>query len=602
MIKHPSAKARVLGTGYVKPTPSPGAQRSGTEKKQTNGTQKRVDSEPVVLREKSQRREPVFLLGSDPAPPVQEAPKPQVPLGVGSPQVTKRREPDPTQAGCIPSSSPRILKAPPPTPASVMSHRPPPAVSPSRLRVPPPTPVTVMARNLPPVPPPSPAPTPPHAKHSTHAHAVTHRSPPRSSSVEEGDDDDDSEWYDSDAETDVEDEAEAARQAEIQRAAEEAQRQRDMFAKKRTPSRVELVELGRIGGGLSRLFHPDPEILRSADLNRTQSSDAWAKAIAADNLKMSKSAVELRPNQELVPAVVTHPKKTVAPLKLSKSTAALPTVQNQSITAGESVTGSTRGWMLKGRPSDEEESDSESEEPDLGMSKSVAQQRLEAFASRRSSRTGTNGSRRLTPPTPLRQSAERAHPITPAIVERPPSSRTSPARTSPPRANGIHQVSFAPIETTEPETLPTQPIDFVPPPHPYNQQIAPQNTPRTAARIMMSDELSESVRRQLLWMRASRATGFPNNIPRTQSQDDVVRNPPRPNRAALKDEVRGSAPQPGQWAQAEVPPDNAKRRSVAGLRPLTPLERTEQRQANALQRTRSLAEGLAHHDYHIAGW
>jgi hypothetical protein len=147
--------------------------------------------------------------------------------------------------------------------------------------------------------------------------------------VEDGEEDDDSEWYDSEADTEVDEDAEAetARQAELQRAAEEAQRQRDMFSKKRTPSRVELVELGRIGGGLSRLFHPDPETLRSADLYRTQSADdTMARRAAAERLKLNKSAVELRPNGDGPPAPPAPlVKKSIAPLKLSKSSAALPT-------------------------------------------------------------------------------------------------------------------------------------------------------------------------------------------------------------------------------------------------------------------------------------
>ncbi|KZT53526.1 hypothetical protein CALCODRAFT_511380 [Calocera cornea HHB12733] len=601
-MKHTSAKTRVLGNGHQRPAPP--VQRQSSEKKLASAPPaRRADSDPLHGPQKAKaKQEPVVV------PPSQAvAAKPVLPPGVGSPQVTRRREPEPAPAvRGSPSSSPAVLKAPPPTPASVMNTRPLPAVSPSRLRVPPPTPVTVMQRNLPPPPPLTVAPAPQVANH--HGHPTSHRSPPPPASpVDDADDDDDSEWFDSDAETeDEEAEAEAARQAELQRAAEEAQRQREMFSKRRTPSRVELVELGRIGGGLSRLFHPDPNILQS-DLYRTQSAvDASARSTMTERLKANKSAVELRPNGDAPTAVSGEGRKHPAPLKLSKSSAALPTVQNQSVTAGESVTSSTRGWILKGRPEDDEESETDVEEPeDLGMSRSIAQQRLEAFASRSRSRTG---SKRQTPPTPLRSSTEPPPPPQPAEAEPPPT------RTSPTRNGNHHQASFAPVKASEPEHAPPQPIDFAPP-HPYNQRIAPQNTPRTAARIMMADELSESVRRQLLWMRASRATGFPNIIPRVQSQDDVVRHPPRPTRG-LVDDVRGSAPQPGHGGligdvRGSVPQpehgvpaaENARRRSaVAGLRPLTPLERTEQKQANALQRTRSLAEGLAHHDFHIAGW
>ncbi|KZP00591.1 hypothetical protein CALVIDRAFT_524882 [Calocera viscosa TUFC12733] len=618
-MKHTSAKTRVLGSGYQRPAPPPVVQRAGSEKKLANlPPTRRADSEPLPLQEKGRGTEELAQSQAQVA-----ATKPVVPPGVGSPQVIRRREPEPAPAvraipssspavlrappptpasvmntrpavRGFPSSSPAVLRAPPPTPASVMNTRPPPAVSPSRLRVPPPTPVTVMQRSLPPPPPPAVAPTPQVAR--APSHHTAHRSPPPPASPEDVDEDDDSEWFDSDAETDYEDpEAEAARQAELQRAAEEAKRQREMFSKRRTPSRVELVELGRIGGGLSRLFHPDPNVVES-DLYRTQSAtDASAKATMAERLKANKSAVELRPNPPApASATASEARKHAAPLKLSRSTAALPTVQNQSVRAGESVTGSsTHGWLLKGKPEDEEESEEETEEPeDLGMSRSLAQQRLEAFASRSRSRTG---SKRATPPTPLRSSTEPMQPTPPAPVEGRPPSRTSPVR-----SGSHHQVSFAPVETVEPENAPSQPIDFAPP-HPYNQRIAQQNTPRTAARIMMADELSESVRRQLLWMRASRATGFPNNMPRVQSQDDVARNPPRVARA-LVDEDRRSAPQPG-LRQGVVPvADSPRRRSAAGLRPLTPLQRNEQRQANALQRTRSLAEGLAHHDFHIAGW
>src|ERR1700691_369578 len=151
----------------------------------------------------------------------------------------------------------------------------------------------------------------------------------------------------------------------------------------------------------------------------------------------------------------------MTPLTTSKGSAAIPQA-SQATARAPSTNGTNHrskskddgGYQPKGRPQGQEmEDDSDSDADDrIQLSRSVAQERLAALASRR----GIERSQSSRPPQPA--------------VDRP--------------------------------VLPTVTSAPVPFGHPYNLPApAPPSTPRTTRRQMLSTELSESLRRNLLWER-----------------------------------------------------------------------------------------------------
>ncbi|KAL4249323.1 Ras-cAMP pathway regulatory protein [Abortiporus biennis] len=270
-------------------------------------------------------------------------------------------------------------------------------------------------------------------------------------------DDDDSEWA---SEDNTRDEKEIARKREetrLRQAAEEAQRQRDMFAKvpKRSYSNLNRTQSGL----LSQLLNPNPEIFPPNHPYRSSFSD------------MTQLGRQDRS--------VYHPIPT------SKSSAALP-VATQITALAPSSNGASQqqqlqqqqqarqGYRPKGRPLSQEledDSDSDSDNPDntIQVSKSIVQQKLAAL---------TDPSRRRTPDrAPLPSSSSNGNGNVPSATQ---SRRLPPAR------GGLTSVATAPIALG----------------HPYNLPLPePPTTPRTTRRHMLSTELPEELRRQLLWER-----------------------------------------------------------------------------------------------------
>ena len=305
----------------------------------------------------------------------------------------------------------------------------------------------------------------------------------------------------------------------LREAALEAQRQRDMFAK--VPKRS-YSNLNRSKSGLlTSLLNPDPNIFPSNHPYRTSAS-------AHDLTQLPRRSSGFAP---MTP---------ITPLKTSKSSAALP--QASQATAQAPWTNGTNrqpktkadgGYQPKGRPQDQEmedDSDSDEHNPDdaIQVSRSVAQERLAALAGRRG-------------------------------IERSQSSR--PAQPAPARP-----------------VLPTVTSAPIPFGHPYNLPApAPPSTPRTTRRQMLSTELSESLRRNLLWER--------------QVSKNVLVGPRRQSSSALGDGPRPltSTTNAGESSKHGKPSTSHESRN----------ERAEKddRKRRAMARNRSWAD-----DYHYSGW
>ncbi|KAG9124222.1 hypothetical protein FRC07_012359 [Ceratobasidium sp. 392] len=225
----------------------------------------------------------------------------------------------------------------------------------------------------------------------------------------------------------------------LARAANEAGRQRSMFEKIRPkpPPRD-----GR-AGLLTNLMNPDPNLYPQA---------AYRQHNSAQNLAAGRQG-------------------TRNILQTSRSTVAVPTataVTADQITThvtvdpkGRTVNGSgPRGLRLQARPEGEADDDGSTDEENSnlnGLSKSIAQRRLEALANRARA-----------PPPPAMQQVRHGEPDprSPALAPRP---------------------------------APQQPPATVP----YGMDVRPIHSPRTVRRKMIAGELSESLRRNLMWERTS---------------------------------------------------------------------------------------------------
>ena len=197
--------------------------------------------------------------------------------------------------------------------------------------------------------------------------------------------------------------------------------------------------LGRTQSGLlSQLLNPDPTVFPPARPYRVSSTHDIA-----------------RPS---MPSALTSGKSSAALPQADQVTAQAPTggVTSSGHTNGN-VNGSG-GYRPKGRPQSEElEDDSDSpDDPDdsIQVSHSLAQQRLAALAN----------------PARRRASDNQVQPQAPGMGARP----------------LLQTVATAPIPLNHPWNLPAP---------------APPTTPRTTRRQMLATELSESLRRNLLWER-----------------------------------------------------------------------------------------------------
>ncbi|KAG8906816.1 hypothetical protein FRB99_006083 [Tulasnella sp. 403] len=284
---------------------------------------------------------------------------------------------------------------------------------------------------------------------------------------------DDSSWA-----SDYSDEDEPETGHITKEAALEAARQRDMFAKVPTRSYADLAKHRQKSGLLTNLFHPDPAII----------------PYLHHPFRAHSSAVTLgsRP---------TPPPPGVQSLT-SKSTAAMPLAAQVTVTQAQVPANGRPGYRLRGRPEDldvETSDEEDGEGEDVGsVSKSMAQRRLEELAGMRTKKHEA-------------AKATQAHTQAQAQAQPPNGAqrrgRISQLQTTRMNVTGSEQV--LPHHETSVQDLSTSYVHLPPTasapivlPHPYNLPApAPPATPRTTRREMLATEMSESLRRQILWER-----------------------------------------------------------------------------------------------------
>ncbi|TFK81716.1 hypothetical protein K466DRAFT_604271 [Polyporus arcularius HHB13444] len=276
------------------------------------------------------------------------------------------------------------------------------------------------------------------------------------SSEYETDSDDDSDWASEDSADDPEKERKKKKAAEeARRREEEEQRERDMFSKQPKRSYSNLGNRTK-SGLLSQLLNPDPNLFPPNHPYRnsrsTQDMTQFARqAAASPMLPTSRSSVAVPLAAQVAPVTV--------------QAAVQPPADNARQGA----------YRPRGRPQEAELEDTESDEenPDdtIQVSHSLAQQKLAALAGRRHSDHGP-GQQQKQPPSGLQQQRQQMQ-----------------------QAGGGAGAGGRP-------QLPSVATAPIPLSHPYNLPApAPPMTPRTTRRQMLQTELSESLRRNLLWER-----------------------------------------------------------------------------------------------------
>ncbi|KAI0039034.1 hypothetical protein FA95DRAFT_1658490 [Auriscalpium vulgare] len=299
----------------------------------------------------------------------------------------------------------------------------------------------------------------------------------------------------------------------IREAAVEAQRQRELFTKQ--PKRS-YSNLNRTQSGLlTALLNPDPNLLPQNHPYRSNSTADLAR------LQHHRGASSATPAPQ--------------PLTSSKSSAALPTTAQVNAQAPRTNgDNGTRGggYRPKGRPQGEDmedDSDSGDENPDdtIQVSHSLAQQKLAALA--------------------------------------------DPNR----RRNSDRGQAPAPREVLP--TLPTVATAPIPLNHPWNLPApAAPSTPRTTRRQMLATELSESLRRNLLWERQVSKTSMMGPTAQYRRGSGLLGNGLRPLTSTTQ--AQGT-----QQAQGHRSGDEA--------------DDKDERKRRAMARNRSWAD-----DYHYSGW
>ncbi|KAG8705298.1 hypothetical protein FRC08_001736 [Ceratobasidium sp. 394] len=225
----------------------------------------------------------------------------------------------------------------------------------------------------------------------------------------------------------------------LARAANEASRQRSMFEKIRPKPPP---RNGRTGL-LTNLMNPDP--------------DLYPQAV----YRQHNSAQNLAAGRRGTPTILQTSRSTVAVPTATAITAEQITTHVTVDPKGRTVGGSgTRGLRLQGRPEGDVDDDGSTDEENSisnELSKSVAQRRLEALANRARA-----------PPPPAMEQVRHGEPDprSPALAPRP---------------------------------APQPPPATVP----YDMDVRPIHSPRTVRRKMIAGELSESLRRNLMWERTS---------------------------------------------------------------------------------------------------
>ncbi|KAI0326453.1 hypothetical protein GY45DRAFT_1339433 [Cubamyces sp. BRFM 1775] len=328
----------------------------------------------------------------------------------------------------------------------------------------------------------------------------------------------------------------SAEEARLRAAAEEAQRQRDMFAK--VPKRS-YSNLNRTRSGLlSQLLNPDPNIFPPNHPYRTtrstQDMTQLGRQGSAPTLQMSKSTVAV-------------------PLAAQVTAQVAPTAVGNTDTARPGG-----GYRPKGRPQEAEledtESDNDNPDDTIQVSRSLAQRKLAALADPNRRRHSDRGL--------LSQQQQEHQQFQQQMMQE--HGRA-----------GLTTVATAPIPLNHPYNLP-------PPPPPM--------TPRTTRRQMLQTELSESLRRNLLW---ERQVSRVNMASRRSS--GVLGGGLRPLTAVNGDGPVAAQEQAYQQQQQPAHGQMQGQQQGPGHQP-NASDREEQRR-RAMARNRSWAD-----EFHGAGW
>ena len=321
-------------------------------------------------------------------------------------------------------------------------------------------------------------------------------------------------------EMDTDDKAREAEETRLREAALEVQRQRELFAKvpKRSYSNLNRTQSGL----LSQLLNPNPAIFPPSHPYRISRSSV---DISRQHQQPQRHApIPQRSSSAYAPPRLST-SKSAAALPMAAQINAISSSKPSSSAATKRQESEKNGYRPKGPPKEQEMEDDSGDDADdkIQMSQSVAQQKLQALMSRRSSEQGTV-----------------SHLIQPVAVEVGP---------------GLLSSTTAPIPLGHPYNLPS---------------AAPPMTPRTTRRRMLKTELSESMRRQLLWERQVSSNTNPALVARRAGQG---LGGLRPLTSTSSDGIR----------------DTSTRTAEA--------QDKDERRRRAMARNRSWAD-----DYHYSGW
>ena len=290
---------------------------------------------------------------------------------------------------------------------------------------------------------------------------------------------------------------------------------------------------------------------------------------------------------------------------------------------------SSGGYRPKGRPQDQELEDESGSEAEFGMqvSKSVAQEKLKALAERRGifahgnqsttttydGGTDTNQKNHLGDEDDVPHWAKISKPRPPTRTRSHDQYPQSQAPDPNAKRRSLNAFHFSQVITSTPSHPTPIPIN-----HPYNlPPPLPPSTPRTTRRLMLSTELSESFRRNLLWERqvskvnlaavrrtASSGGTRPSAVGGVQpftTVPSVVQLLPKgtmthPNPGSPERTVGPVRPEQG---ASEGDGDVKERRASggAGDHPSSSVHDEKEKRRLAMARNRSWAN-----DFHFAGW
>ncbi|KAF8875518.1 hypothetical protein BD779DRAFT_1790174 [Infundibulicybe gibba] len=414
----------------------------------------------------------------------------------------------------------------------------------------------------------------------------------------------------------------------IEQAVLEAQRRRELFTKKPTSA----TSLGGVGertrsvGLLTQLMNPDPEIFPIGHPYRRgfSSGEIRGPRPPSGTSKPPAQNTNVAPPAARVPAngnALAQPQPQTKPtqpsqgrpykpggLQVRKSSAAVPLASQIQIGSANGYTSNivptvphnSGGYRPKGRPDDQEMEDDSDSEDDAGdpsknggivgrFTNSVAEERLKALVQLKGKGarmvSGPNNSNSK-PNSRLGDEDDHEVPVW-ARQERP-----QPTTSNAPRYAQQHKPTPIPLG------------------HPYNlPPPAAPSTPRTTRRLMLQTEMSESLRRNLLWERQVskvNLVGFRRAIGGEQAANaDGTDSRNRPNgagdpqrrRSVLGNETGALPAAPSMVQLTAKTGDGEEREQDRERRGPVNKGPTDELKRQAMARNRSWAD-----DYHTRGW